>query len=64
MNKRTTAIEILSLFEDYLSERDAIVPNYEREQMIEEDPFETYSILYGNDYYELEDAIVSVLENA
>ena len=57
MNKeRHLAAEILELFEQFLSERNIII---ERDD--DDDGCDDKAILYGEDYYTLEDAITSIL---
>jgi hypothetical protein len=53
--KRMKAIEIIEIFEDFLNEKEVEIPNYEKEG--EEDT----AILYGTDYYSLEDKITKLL---
>lgn len=53
--------EILEVFEDYLKEVDAVVPNRERDEAELDDPSENYSIIFGEDYYRLLEEIKYIL---
>lgn len=53
-NNRLKAIEILGIIEDYLHEKGVTIENTEREN-------EYSAILYGTEYYDLEDKIEQVI---
>lgn len=54
---RKIAIKILDKFEELLEEKDITIPNDDREEEQDE------ARIYGSDYYDLEDAIVEILDN-
>lgn len=56
---REKAIEILELFEDFLEEKKVVIPNDDKEDYGEK---EGLAILFGTDYYYLEDKITEMLE--
>ena len=68
MNKaRELAISIIDLFEELLDEYGIDIPSEDRdmemEDMTEEEIKEAgFAHIYGTDYYNLEDAIVALLE--
>lgn len=55
--ERELAIKIISIFEDYLADNNVKIKNTEKEGNDGE------SIIYGTDYYNLEDTITEILEN-
>lgn len=55
---RDIAISILSIFEEFLYEKGIDIPNEDKEGNEEE------AILYGSDYYSLEDKIVDILNKS
>lgn len=59
---REKAATILGLFEEYLNNKEVKIPNKERDEAIKEGDT-SLAIIYGKEYYELEDGIVKVLEN-
>lgn len=59
--KEERAEGIISIFEDYLHGKGIKIPNKEREEQEKMDPFETFSIIYGEEYYELREKIAQVL---
>lgn len=54
---RKIAIKILDKFEELLEEKNITIPNDDREGEQDE------ACIYGSDYYDLEDAIVEILDN-
>ena len=65
---RELAIRIIDLFEDLLDKHEIDIPSENRymemENMTPEEIEEAgFSHIYGDDYYELEDAIVELLNN-
>ena len=56
-NNREKAIQIIEQFENLLSKKNIKIPSVDRED--NEDP----SCIYGTEYYELEDAIIEILDN-
>lgn len=61
---KDTAIAILDVIENYLFNNKCIIDNPEREDAIMEgaDPDEI-AVLYGEDYFKLEDRIAELLSN-
>lgn len=59
--EREIAIRILQEFEGFLEENNVSIPNEEREEAIKEGNEDT-AILYGSDYYFLEDKITEILK--
>ena len=57
MNNREKAIQIIEKFENLLSKKDIKIPSKDRENK------ENEACIYGTEYYELEDAIVEILDN-
>lgn len=53
---------IMEVFEEYLAEVGAVIPNKERDEAKSEDPSGVYSIIYGEDYYKLEDKIKNIID--
>ena len=60
--ERKIAIEILDIFEDYLSKRNVKIANSERDEYEAGEGVEK-SILFGSDYFELEDEVTDLLES-
>jgi len=60
--QRQIAIEILEKFEDFLSEKNIEIPNKERDEYKKDGDTET-AILFGTDYYLLEDEITDIIKN-
>lgn len=66
---RLVAIEICQLFEEILDRHGIDIPSEDRDSEMEgmsaEDIAEAgFARLYGEEYYELEDAIAGIVENA
>ena len=55
---REKAIKILSLFEDYLEGKNVKIQNKERDEY----EGESIAILFGSDYYDLEDQITDIIK--
>ncbi len=60
--ERLIAIQILEMFEDYLQDKGVKIPNKERDEYETDKDTET-AILFGSDWYSLEDEITDILEN-
>ncbi len=61
MEEKEKAIEILGIFEDYLEGKGVKIPNEERNEYGQDKETEL-AILFGSDYYFLEDKIISILK--
>ena len=61
MTKQDKAGKILGIFERFLNEKGIEIKNEQRDWAEKDDPFETYAILFGDDYYGLEDQVMEVL---
>jgi hypothetical protein len=55
---RQLAIEVLELFEDFLVNKGVVITNKERDEYDSEDA----AVLFGSDYYYLEDKITRLVE--
>ena len=53
--------EIIEVFEDFLDERGVTIP-YEPSLSEDEDEIENAGIIFGEDYFDLEDSIRNVLD--
>ena len=59
------AWQIMEVFEDFLAEKGVDIASEEKLDAIRNgEPKDCLGILYGSDYYELEDAIVKILSEA
>lgn len=56
---KQTAIEILDEFENYLFSKGVNIPNEQRDEDYPDS--DEGSILYGDDYFELEDKVISYI---
>ena len=59
--EKAIACEILDIFEDFLSSKNIEIPNKEREEYADGD-LEGLAILFGSDYYALEDEITELIK--
>jgi hypothetical protein len=59
--EREKAIKILSEIENYLESKNVEISNKERDEYIVEEG-ETPAILFGSEYYQLEDKITEILK--
>lgn len=57
IDNREKAIKIIEQFENLLSKKNIKIPSEDREDNEDE------TCIYGTEYYELEDAIVEILDN-
>lgn len=57
------AAAILAVFEQFLTDRGVVIPTSEKEKAQDEDLVDG-AIIYGHDYYELEDAVLNILERS
>lgn len=55
------AVAILNVFEQFLADRGVVIPTSEKEKAQDEDLVDG-AIIYGHDYYQLEDAVLNILE--
>jgi hypothetical protein len=62
--ERYMACEILEVFEDFLARKGIEIPNKERDEYYEDNPEdkEEKAILFGGEYYSLEDEVTELLE--
>ena len=58
---RRIAIEILAVFENFLAAKNVVIPNQERDGYEADEGIEK-AILFGSEYYALEDEITSILK--
>ena len=58
--KKELAISILDLFENFLERKGVDIPNVDRDEYEEESQMEA-AILFGSDYYGLEDGVMNIL---
>lgn len=64
MNISDLVVSIIDVFEDFLQERNVVIPNDERtEAACKTNHPEDLALIYGSDYGDLQDAISSLLEN-
>ena len=54
---KNIAISILDKFEEYLLEKDIDIPNVDKE----DEDVEDTAILYGSDYFHLQDCIIDII---
>lgn len=57
----TKSEAIIDLFETYLYSIGATVPNEERDAAEKDDPYETYSLIFGSHYDQLKDALDQIV---
>lgn len=57
----TKSEAIIDLFETYLCSIGATVPNKERDEAEKDDPYETYSLIFGSHYDQLKDALDQII---
>lgn len=60
--ERELAIEILQIFEDFLEEKEIKIPNPERDEY-KADKDTKKAILFGSDFYTLEEAITQLIKS-
>lgn len=61
MTREDKAGRILGIFEDFLNKKGIEIKNEQRDWAKEDDPTEMYAIIFGDDYYDLEDQVLEVL---
>lgn len=57
----TKSEAIIDLFESYLCSIQATIPNEERDEAEKDDPYETYSFIFGSHYDQLKDALDQII---
>lgn len=55
--------EVIDIFEDFLTEKNIDIPNKERDDEDDDIPLEYRALIYGQDYYDLEDRLKKMFMN-
>lgn len=60
-NAITKSEAVIDLFETYLYSIHATIPNEERDKAEKDDPYETYSLIFGSHYDQLKNALDQII---